>query len=45
MRYDRNEDFVIFVTNLNETFDELEDLGESFTDQEKFDYLYKCQDM
>jgi len=41
MRYDRNEDFVIFVTNLNETFDELEDLGESFTNQEKFDYLYK----
>jgi len=41
MKYERSEDFVIFITNLNETFEELEDLGESFTDQEKFDYLYK----
>jgi len=41
MRYVRNEDFVIFITNLNETFDELEELGESFIDQEKFSYLYK----
>jgi len=41
MRYDRSEDFVIFITNLNETFDELEELGESFNYQEKFNYLYK----
>ncbi|KAG4088812.1 hypothetical protein H8356DRAFT_1432498 [Neocallimastix lanati (nom. inval.)] len=31
MRHDRNKDFVIFITNLNETFDELEELGESFS--------------
>jgi len=41
MRHDRNKDFVIFITNLNETFDELEELGESFSGQEKFIYLYK----
>jgi hypothetical protein len=42
VRYDRNEDFVIFITNLNETFDELEELGESFNNQEKLITYIKC---
>jgi len=41
LKYNASDNFCIFIEKLNNIFKDLEDLGESFTDQQKYSYLHK----
>ena len=40
MKYDRSEDFLMYLSNMNNVFNSLEELNATVSDELKFNYLY-----